>query len=79
MSDAPECGSCGYTADPACEICSPMTALRSQVSELRADLEVANAKLSGVHSAVMEYLPPDGIDAKQCISRILAVIDNEAG
>ena len=34
--------------------------------------------LRAIHSAVSEYLPPDGIEAKACISKILAVLDRPA-
>lgn len=34
--------------------------------------------LRAIHSAVSEYLPPDGIEAKECMSKILAVLDKPA-
>lgn len=40
-------------------------------------LDEADA-LRVIHSAVSEYLPPDGIEAKACISKILAVLDRPA-
>ena len=33
--------------------------------------------LEAVISATQAYLPPDGIDAKECISRVLQATDNQ--
>lgn len=40
------------------------------------DLELMACALSSVVAATRAYLPPDGIDAQECLNRILAATDN---
>jgi len=45
------------------------------LADIRASRNVAEESLVKVLQACNEYLPPDGIDAKACISKILAIVD----
>jgi len=41
-----------------------------------ADADTLKKAVSATTDATASYLPPDGIDASECISRILAATDN---
>ena len=45
------------------------------LADVRASRNVAEESLAKVLQACNEYLPPDGINANSCISKILAVVD----
>ena len=40
------------------------------------DLQTLEEVLLAVVNAVRDYLPPDGIDAQECLNRIIGATDN---
>ena len=50
-------------------------ALIGRTAALQEELAAKDATLTAITKAVREYLPPDGISAKECLSRILEVLD----
>lgn len=60
-----------------------LDAIEAEVARLREALAAERERNKPLHDAVRAvtsatcaYLPPDGIDAKECISRVLAATDN---
>lgn len=54
----------------------PITNLAERWRKSDANLAIAMTALLEVVEACHAYLPPDGIEATECISRVLAAIDN---
>lgn len=52
------------------------TAAERDLAEARAEVERLKKAVSVVTDATAAYLPPDGISAVECISRVLAATDN---
>lgn len=46
------------------------------VEQLRSENFILKTAIFSVISATQAYLPPDGIDAKECINRVLEATDN---
>lgn len=49
---------------------------RDRATAAEQRVKALEEAVRSVQSATCAYLPPDGIDAKECISRVLAATDN---
>lgn len=73
-----EC-SCGFdeaSARTAGEAADTITALSRQLAEREAEIATLGRAVLATVAATRAYLPPDGIGAKECLSRILGATDN---
>lgn len=52
------------------------TTAERDLAEVRAEVERLKKAVSAATDATAAYLPPDGISASECISRILGATDN---
>lgn len=48
----------------------------ARIAQLEADRAEANKALLSVLNAVRDYLPPDGISAHDCLTRVVGAVDN---
>lgn len=53
-----------------------LAAFLREAVEIKVETDTLKKAVSATTDATASYLPPDGIDASECISRILAATDN---